>query len=116
MKSKEEIEKAYWKGYVERSVEAQEICKQCKSRKKAKQLETDKQKLIEKLQEDKLKINEKIKDNIKIINKEWPCKEHLSMNDYFKRKNKLIRENEVLKTKIEYLQEILKILKGENDE
>ena len=52
MLSKEEKEKAYWKGYITKQNEAMEICKQCKYIKKVKQLESDKQKLIEKLEED----------------------------------------------------------------
>lgn len=55
MLSKEEIEEAYWKGYIQKQNEATEICKQCKYRKKARKLESDKQKLIEKLEEDKMK-------------------------------------------------------------
>ena len=41
MLSKEEIEKAYWKGYIAKQNEAMEICKQCKYIKKVKQLESD---------------------------------------------------------------------------
>lgn len=55
MLSKEEIEEAYWQGYTERDKKAQQICKECKYRKKLKQLETREQKLIEKLEEDKMK-------------------------------------------------------------
>lgn len=50
MLSKEEKEKAYWKGYIAKQNEAMEICKQCKYIKKARELESDKQKLIEKLE------------------------------------------------------------------
>ena len=53
MISKEEIEKAYWEGYIAKQNEAMETCKQCKYIKKVKQLESDKQKLIEKLEKDK---------------------------------------------------------------
>lgn len=42
---------AYWQGYAERDKKAQQICKECKYRKKLKQLETREQKLIEKLEE-----------------------------------------------------------------
>lgn len=35
MKNKEEIEKAYWEGYIQKQKEAMEICKQCKDRKEA---------------------------------------------------------------------------------
>lgn len=52
MLSKEEIEKAYWEGYIAKQNEAMEICKQCKYIKKVKQLELREQKLIEKLEED----------------------------------------------------------------
>lgn len=58
MLSKEEIEKAYWEGYIAKQNEAMEICKQCKYIKKARELESDKQKLIEKLEE-KEKLNDK---------------------------------------------------------
>lgn len=51
MLSKEEIEKAYWEGYIAKQNEAMEICKQCKYIKKVKQLESREQKLIEKLEE-----------------------------------------------------------------
>ncbi len=47
----EETEKAYWEGYIQKQNEAVEICKQCKYRKKARELETKYQKLIEKLEE-----------------------------------------------------------------
>lgn len=40
MTSKEEIEKAYWEGYIAKQNEAMEICKQCKYIKKVKQLES----------------------------------------------------------------------------
>ena len=56
--NKEEIEKAYWNGYTQKQIEATEICKQCKYRKKARSLEIDKQKLIEKMEE-KVKSVEK---------------------------------------------------------
>lgn len=52
MLSKEEIEEAYWRGYTERDKKAQQICKECKYRKKLKQLETKEHKIIEKLEED----------------------------------------------------------------
>lgn len=40
MTSKEEIEKAYWEGYIAKQNEAMEICKQCKYIKKVRQLES----------------------------------------------------------------------------
>lgn len=75
MQSKEEIEKAYWKGYIQKQNEAMEICKQCKYIKKVKELETREQKLIRRL-EDKIVIINKLlnemltelKDGTKIIN------------------------------------------------
>lgn len=51
MQNKEEIEKAYWKGYIQKQNEAMEIRKQCKYIKKARKLETREQKLVEKLKE-----------------------------------------------------------------
>lgn len=38
---------AYWQGYAERDKKAQQICKECKYRKKLKQAEINKRKLIE---------------------------------------------------------------------
>ena len=61
MLSKEEIEKAYWEGYIAKQNEAIEICKQCKYMKKVKQLESDKQNLIKKLEEDIVNANDNIK-------------------------------------------------------
>ena len=52
MPSKKEIEKAYWEGYIAKQNEAMEICKQCKYIKKVKELESEKQNLIEKLEEE----------------------------------------------------------------
>ena len=54
--NKEEIEKDdnYWKGYIEKQKEAEEICKICKYRKKHKELEQKESildKVIEKLKE-----------------------------------------------------------------
>ena len=47
----------YYRGYNERDKLAKKICKECKYRKKVKELETDKQKLIEKLEEKNRNIN-----------------------------------------------------------
>ncbi len=91
MQSKEEIEKAYWKGYIQKQNEAVEICKQCKYRKKARELESKKQKLIEKLKKDIVNITKTMQDG-----KHW--------DDYSRCRLKAYRT----KTK-----EILKILKGE---
>lgn len=44
-------EDAYWKGYIQKQNECMEICKMCKYREKARELEQDKQKLLEKLEE-----------------------------------------------------------------
>lgn len=86
MQSKEEIEKDnnYWKGYIQKQNEAMEICKQCKYMKKAKELETEKQKLIKDLE---------------------------GAIDFTKTGRDLIS-----KAKVECLENVLKILKGENDE
>ena len=92
MLSKEEIEKAYWKGYIAKQNEAMEICKQCKYIKKVKQLESDKQKLIEKLEKDTVNITKTMQDG-----------KHC--DDYSRCRLKAYRT----KTK-----EILSILKGEN--
>lgn len=88
MLSKEETEKKYWEGYIQKQNEAMEICKQCKYIKKTRELETREQKLIEKLEED-----------IEIARKEY----QITLND---RQDGIRAE----------AQEILKILKGENDE
>lgn len=86
MQSKEE--KAYWEGYIQKQNEAMEICKQCKYIKKVKQLECDKQKLIEKLEEEH-------------TNAKTKYSETLSPYQY---------------GKVDVVEEILSILKGENDE
>lgn len=89
MLSKEEIEKAYWKGYIAKRNEAMEICKQCKYIKKVKQLESDKQKLIEKLEE-------RIKE----------YKEKSGGNTY--------HIQSMINAEIRELEWVLSILKGEN--
>lgn len=57
--NKEEIEKAkeeaYWKGYVQKQKEAEEICKMCKYRKKYKEL-TKKSETLDKVTELATKI------------------------------------------------------------
>lgn len=68
MLSKEEIENAYWKGYIQKQNEAMEICKQCKYIKKVKELESEKQKLIEKLEEDIKSNNKSMTDVLNYTN------------------------------------------------
>lgn len=81
------LENIYWQGYIQKQNEAMEICKQCKYIKKAKKLETDKQKLIEKLEE---------------------CAEsYYTLNED--------EEYERNKDVEEFAKEILKILKGEKE-
>lgn len=106
----ENIIEEFTKSYVKEKelVIAQYIMQ--KQQNKIDQLESEKQKLIEKLEEDKKEINKKIKKNNKIINMEW-LDSHLSMDDYFARKNKTERENEILEMKIEYLKSFSKIVK-----
>lgn len=94
MLSKEEKEKAYWQGYIQKQNEAMEICKQCKYIKKTEKLESNKQKLIEKLEEDLVNISKKV-----------------NSEDYINNYRKI--RLKAFKTKT---REILKILKGENDE
>ena len=93
MLSKEEIEKAYWKGYIAKQNEAMEICKQCKYIKKVKQLESDKQKLIEKLVEDI--------DELETLNDNYTDADILE--GIYTTRGQIIKANE-----------ILSILKGEN--
>lgn len=90
----EQLEDNYNKGYIERDALAQQICKECKYKNKARELETKEQKLIEKLEEDIKKANEIIEDN-----------------DY-----RYIQEviDEAYE-RFKYANEILKILKGENE-
>ena len=109
MLSKEEKEKAYWKGYIAKQNEAMEICKQCKYIKKVKQLESDKQKLIEKLEErikavDKC-YNELLTDvgGIKIINVTGLTK---------KEKGEIINKRNCLLVQKYCYEEILEILKN----
>lgn len=94
MLSKEEIEKAYWEGYIAKQNEAMEICRQCKYIKKVKKLESDKQKLIEKLEED-IKKDYHIEE---IVGDEYIT---IGVSKYSVKK---------------YVKEILSILKGENHE
>ena len=97
MLSKEEIEKAYWQGYTERDKKAQQICKECKYRKKLKQLEAREQKLIEKLED---LINNKFRAFFE-GNTEFPDN---------------ATEMKIVKyIKATDLKEIFKILKGEKD-
>lgn len=74
------------------------------------QLETKANKydsLVKKIKDKVKEINEKIKENNKIIKVEW-LDTHMSMDDYFKRKNNLTRENEILEITRKYLQKLLK--------
>ena len=106
MLSKEEIEKAYWQGYTERDKKAQQICKECKYRKKLKQLEAREQKLIEKLEEDN-KRNKKA-----VIYYEQARRDCKDKSEY-----KKIYQNNIntLNAKREVRKEILEILKGEKE-
>lgn len=88
------MEKGYWQGYIQKQNEAMEICKQCKYKNKTKKLESDKQKLIKKLEEDIKKNNEF---------EFMPLQIEKAYNNYYKL------------GKIDEAQEILGILKGEND-
>lgn len=95
MSSKEEIEKAYWKGYIQKQNEAMKIFNQCKYIKKARELETREQKLIEKLEGDIecLKFSHDNYIDANIIEGTYETLGRLS-----------------------YAQEILKILKGETND
>lgn len=70
MQNKEEIEKAYWKGYIQKQNEAMEICKQCKYIKKARKLETREQKLIERLEREK-KLAKKCQEVVEEHSSSW---------------------------------------------
>ncbi len=108
-----EIENTYWKGYIQKQNEATEICKQCKYIKKARKLESDKQKLIEKL-EARIESVEKCYEElltdiggIKIINVTGLSK---------KEKEEVINKRNCLLVQKHCYQEILEILKGEKNE
>ena len=97
---------AYWQGYAERDKKAQQICKECKYRKKLKKLETRKQKLIEKLEED----NKRNKETVTYYEQaRRDCKDE---SEY-----KKIYQNNIntLNAKREVRKEILEILKGEKE-
>lgn len=89
MPSKEEIEKAYWKGYIQKQNEVMEICKQCKYRKKVKLLETREQNLIKKLKEkDKIidLMAEEIDTSDYCVPEDCPgidCKDHVK--EYYRK-------------------------------
>ena len=104
MLSKEEIEKAYWKGYIAKQNEAMEICKQCKYIKKVKQLESDKQKLIEILE----KANKEDTNTVKYYEKQ----RRLTTDDFYKKsyQTQIHKAN----SRREVRKNILEIVKGEN--
>lgn len=62
--------------------------------------------LIKKIKETNKQTDKKIKENNKIINMEW-LDTHMAMDDYFARKHKLMRENEILEMKKQYTKELL---------
>lgn len=104
MINKEEIEKAYWEGYIAKQNEAMEICKQCKYIKKVKQLESDKQKLIEKLE----KANKEDTNTVKYYEKQ----RRLTTDDFYKKsyQTQIHKAN----SRREVRKNILEIVKGEN--
>lgn len=104
MLSKEEIEKAYWKGYIAKQNEAMEICKQCKYIKKVKQLESDKQKLIDILE----KENEEDTDTVKYYEKQ----RRITDSNFYKRcyQAQIHKANAMREVR----KHVLEILKGEN--
>lgn len=65
--NKEEIEKAkeeaYWKGYIQKQKEAEEICKMCKYRKRYKEL-TEKSETLDKVTEECRKQMKEYEDSI----------------------------------------------------
>lgn len=63
--------------------------------------------LVEKIKEVNKQADKKIKENNKIISMEW-LDSHMSMDDYFARKHKLMRENEILEMKKQHTRELLK--------
>ena len=57
--NKEEKEDNYWKGYIEKQKEAEEICKMCKYRKKYRKL-IEKESILD-------KVTDKLKDFKKLL-------------------------------------------------
>lgn len=141
MQSKEEIEKAYWQGYIQKQNETMEICKQCKYMKETRKLENKLNQLNTYILTNGVNDTLKTATQIKAENQnnylhQKEIERLKSIIDYLEsREQKLIEKleediensdkgmdtniiliKEYYKNKKEYAQEILKILKGENNE
>lgn len=95
--NKEEMEKAkeeaYWKGYIQKQKEAEEICKMCKYRKKYKELE-QKSNVLD-------KVTAKLKEDRDLFNKLRKTHKEYSPSE------------ERLTTKYFYILNLLNIIEGE---
>lgn len=84
--NKEEKEDNYWKGYIEKQKEAEEICKMCKYRKKYRKL-IEKESILD-------KVTDKLKED---ANQKVPLAEDMDW----------------VRCRKEYAREILNIIEGE---
>lgn len=73
--NEEEKEDNYWKGYIEKQKEAEEICKMCKYRKRYKELKR-KEAILD-------KVTEKLKENIKKEREIMPYLPHKSASFHY---------------------------------
>lgn len=96
--NKEEKDDNYWKGYIQKQKEAEEICKMCKYRKTYKELK-QKESILD-------KVTDKLKEDIKETT--LPC-----VIIGGRRNSKTLEYGKKL-GRIETLKEILNIIEGEN--
>lgn len=107
-------ESAYWEGYAQKQKEAIEICKQCKDRNKVKQLETNKQKIIEKLEERIQSVEKCYQDLIKPYYDEKLNLINTSIMSK-KEKEEFINKRNCLLVQKHCYEEILEFAKGEKE-
>lgn len=98
--NREEIEKDdnYWKGYIQKQKEAEEICKMCKYRKRYKEL-TKKEEILDKLTDKLKEVDKKYKNEY----------ENIENMELSATKICVLQE---LSCVIEDIEEILKIIEG----
>lgn len=91
--NKEEKDDNYWKGYIQKQKEAEEICKMCKYRKTYKELK-QKESILDKVTET-LKRDRKIFDKCRKIHEMYsPSEERMSTKYYYVEKLLNIIEGE----------------------
>lgn len=107
--NKEEKDDNYWKGYIQKQKEAEEICKMCKYRKTYKELK-QKESILDKVT-DKLKEDiEKAKEQIKHYERQYKTAKEKEDKFHIKSFHRQINR---WQSRFETLREILNIIEGE---